>query len=288
MIMSLFEKKIIDIYGTQGKDWIASLPDIILSLAQKYNLSDLQPVSNMSFNYVAKGYKSNKAIVLKLGLDHEAYAREAECLRSFRGHSVPEVIASDIGMLLIEQAVPGNTLKEYFPNNDIKAVNIISKIINNLHQAKMSKNNNFRKLKDVLKVLDTDLFIPNNILLKARALRDQLLITSNKEVLLHGDLHHDNILKNATGWMAIDPKGYVGDPCFEVCPFISNPIPELLDTDNPMDIIDNRSKLFAKNLNVTEQRIREWHFVQVVLGWAWCLEDGIAPDYFVRLVDLIE
>ena len=57
-------------------------------------------------------------------------------------------------------------------------------------------NYNFYNVRDLLKTLDHTLDIPDTILSNARALRDNLLNTTTQEVLLHGDLHHDNMLKN--------------------------------------------------------------------------------------------
>lgn len=49
------------------------------------------------------------------------------------------------------------------------------------------------------------------------------LISSQKEVyLLHGDLHHGNILQSYSGWKLIDPKGVVGETEYELIPFLMN------------------------------------------------------------------
>ena len=48
---------------------------------------------------------------------------------------------------------------------------------------------------------------------RAEAVLDRLLATTTLKVPLHGDLHHGNLLDGGgRGWLAIDPKGLVGDP----------------------------------------------------------------------------
>lgn len=47
-----------------------------------------------------------------------------------------------------------------------------------------------------LMALDKDWAIHDAYLKKSRKLRDQLLQTSEADVFLHGDLHHDNIFCN--------------------------------------------------------------------------------------------
>ena len=55
--MSSFEQNMITIFGDKGKQWLNELPSILANLIKHYNLSQLEPVSNMSFNYVA--WKNN-------------------------------------------------------------------------------------------------------------------------------------------------------------------------------------------------------------------------------------
>lgn len=52
---------------------------------------------------------------------------------------------------------------------------------------------------------------------------ERLLDTQRDVRPLHGDIHHDNILSSPRGWLAIDPKGLVGDPAFDVANMFCNP-----------------------------------------------------------------
>ncbi len=47
--MKTFKTNIINIYGDQGKVWLDDLPRIVDELAEKYGLSDLKPVENLSY-----------------------------------------------------------------------------------------------------------------------------------------------------------------------------------------------------------------------------------------------
>jgi streptomycin 6-kinase len=154
----------------------------------------------------------------------------------------------------------------------------------------------FPHIKDWLAVLDCDLKIPAKTLQKARELRDQLLKPAASDVLLHGDLHHDNILQNGNDWVVIDPKGVIGEPAYEVAAFIRNPIPELLTHADAPNIIHNRIARFANLLELPSQRILDWCFVQAVLSWVWAIEDlspealaqgdGCDTDYFDRMTGI--
>ena len=137
-------------------------------------------------------------------------------------------------------------------------------------------------------VLDEDFNIPVQYLNKARQLRDDLLVTSSESVLLHGDLHHDNMLQNGDDWIVIDPKGVIGEPAYEVAAFIRNPIPELLVLNNAASIISYRIARFAEILELPERRILDWCFVQAVLAWAWALEDSYDEAYFQQLTQVFD
>jgi streptomycin 6-kinase len=209
-------------------------------------------------------------------------------LKAFSGFGAVNVLAEDDGMLLLKHAVSGVSLKSYFPEQDSDAIHITCDYLKRLHQASIPHVHSFPQIKDWLMLLDEDLNIPSQYLNKARQLRDDLLMTSPKSVLLHGDLHHDNILQNGNRWIVIDPKGVIGEPAYEVAAFIRNPIPELLLLNNTANIISHRIARFAKHLELQEQRILDWYFVQAVLAWSWAVEDGDDETYFQQLTPIFD
>ena len=286
--MKQFKDNITSIYGVDGQQWLDELPSIIAKVAKEYHLTDLAPVSNMSFNYVASGYQDSRPIILKLGLNSKALVKETHCLRAFANHATAEVLANDNNMIIMERAVPGTTLKEYFPAKDIEATTVFCSVLNELHSANIPDKHDFYHVKDLLKTLDNKLDIPDSILSKSRRLRDNLLSSTDKKVLLHGDLHHDNILKNGDGWLAIDPKGFIGDPAFEPATYLCNPIPELLQEDNPSEIIASRIKLCSKELGISKQRITDWLYAKSVLCWAWSLDDNLDPGYWREFISMLD
>ncbi len=297
MLPNKLEAFITNIYGTNGKKWLADLPNLIEQMEAMYGLSELKTMENLSYNYVLSGFQDAQPIILKLSPDVEGSKREALTLRAFARLGIVKVLAEDAGILLLERAVPGFPLKFYFPTNDNEAIRITCECLKHLHQAPIPSAHTFPNVKDWLKALDADLNIPSHYLLKARQLRDDLLATSSTPVLLHGDLHHDNILQNGNGWIVIDPKGVIGEPAYEVAAFIRNPIPELLALNNLPSIIDHRITRFAEILELPKRRIFDWCFVQAVLAWAWTLEDssnalaesdGSNETYFKHLTEILE
>lgn len=286
--MNTFQSHIINIYREEGKAWLDELPQLVKSLSVRLGLRDLQEVANLTYNYVLSGFQGDNPIILKLDLDSEALKREDFALKYFADCGAVKVLAEYDGMLLLERAMPGTSLKSYFPNKEQKSIEIACRVMKNLNHANIHEYHNFPHIKDWLTVLDKDWNIPHGYLQNARKLREQLLQSSEPDVLLHGDLHHDNILQNDNNWLVIDPKGVIGEPVYEVAAFIRNPMPELLSVQNAVEILQNRITMFSDILNIPQVRIANWCFVQAVLSWVWALEDGCDASYFEHITRIFD
>ncbi len=304
--MNTFHSNIISIYGEKGKAWLAKLPQLVSAISLRMDLRDLKEVTNLTYNYVLSGFQGDNPIILKLGLDHKALTREAYALRCFEGCGAVNVLAEDKGMLLLERAVHGTSLKSYFPTNENESIEIVCNVIQKLHQANIPVTHNFPHIRDWLTALNCHCeglsmkqsragslrFARDDVLLnylqKARKLRNQLLQTAKPDVLLHGDLHHDNILQNGENWLVIDPKGVIGEAAYEVAAFIINPIPELPHHADAPNIIFKRITHFVKIMELPSQRILDWCFVQAVLAWVWSIEDSCDTSYFEKLTKIFD
>lgn len=94
-------------------------------------------------------------------------------------------------------------------------------------------------------------------------LAHHLLDTSNPDhdVLLHGDLHHENILLNEGQWVMIDAKGVFGDRAFEGAAFMRNPIP--FSGEFSREFMEDRLFRIAEILEVDPFRVWGWTVVTV-------------------------
>lgn len=292
MIASNFETNILNIYASAGKTWLTELPKLIASYSERFGMRELKPVTNLSYNYVISGVMGDKPIILKLSLDYQGLKREALAMQFFAGFGAVKLIKSDEGLLLLEKAQPGVSLKSYFPHRDAEAIQITCRLIQQLHQAPIPAQHNFPHLKDLLKVFETKQNLFDEILQKyvqkARNISNHLLATNEQDVLLHGDLHHDNILQDGTSWKMIDPKGRVGESTYEVVGFINDPMPDLITFDNAPQIIQNRIQIFANTLNLSPTRITHWCFVKSVMCWIWALEDRCDATYWQKMAEIFD
>jgi streptomycin 6-kinase len=100
-----------------------------------------------------------------------------------------------------------------------------------------------------------------------------LLETTTRKTLLHGDLHHYNILRNGNDWVVIDPKGLLGDPAFEPVAFLRNPVDSLKLDENLEERQRFRIQRFAELLDEPIERIWGWAITQMVLDAVWSGSD---------------
>jgi streptomycin 6-kinase len=118
---------------------------------------------------------------------------------------------------------------------------------------------------------------------QARDIYLQLCLTQRESRLLHGDLHHGNVLfDHKRGWLAIDPKGVAGELEYEAGAALRNPAgrPDLFLS---CDIVRRRMKRFEQVLHLDGDRALRWAFSQAVLSAIWSWEDQ-APDGHAKSV----
>jgi streptomycin 6-kinase len=270
-------------FGDKGVRWLQTLPDLVDDLSNRWNLSDLKIFNNLSFNFVASArYEpAGRRVVLKCGMPTEELSREIAVLRFYHGSGSPQIIKDDaaLGAFLMEQVTPGTPLKSLFPHNETQANIIAAKVITKLHAIETSIPPNLfldmQQWNTALFNTEPDGPLTAQLLTLAKERLAHILATQTKTVLLHGDLHHDNILSCADHeWVAIDPKGVIGDPAFEIGPFMYNPIPELMDHPQLPEILSQRLTQFSSLLKIDRQRLAHCSFVLTILSACWLREDN--------------
>jgi streptomycin 6-kinase len=264
----------------EGRQWLDRLPQLIDGCSQKWNLCLAGDPFELSFNYVVPVLRAGKfAAVLKLGVPTAEFSSEARALRTFDGHGSVRLLESDesLGALLLERVTPGNTLATL--HDETQATEIAARTMLKLWQAPIGSAE-FRSLESwtgglgKLRARFSGSTGPLDARLVdvAENIRAELLQGEPSSVLLHSDLHHFNLLYGTqAGWVAIDPKGVIGDPSYEPASFLLNPSPSVfLDRA----IQQARIAIFAEHLNMDRQRILKWAFFHAVLSSWWTIEDG--------------
>lgn len=104
---------------------------------------------------------------------------------------------------------------------------------------------------------------------------ERLLATQSELVVLHGDLHHDNVLDfGARGWLAIDPKGLYGERTFDYVNLLRNPEGQ---TARAVERLPGRVEQVASRAAVDPRRLLQWTVAFTGLSAAWIVNDGGDP-----------
>jgi streptomycin 6-kinase len=107
----------------------------------------------------------------------------------------------------------------------------------------------------------------------AAPIAERLLAKPTDVRPLHGDLHHENILHGPRGWLAIDPKGVLGDPAYDTANWFYNPIDRLDLCLNP-ERIAFMAEAFAKALRQDVRHILDHAIAYGCLSSSWHAGEG--------------
>jgi streptomycin 6-kinase len=118
----------------------------------------------------------------------------------------------------------------------------------------------------------------------------ELCDSSADPVVLHGDLHFGNVLSSdRETWLAIDPKGLTGEPCYEVGDLFRNRVEELSEASDPIRAMRWRVEALAELTGFDRERIRLWALSQAVLSEVWTADDPRrAADVDLRAARLLQ
>ena len=115
---------------------------------------------------------------------------------------------------------------------------------------------------------------PAYLLDAAEQILAEFIPTMGERVLLHGDLHHWNILSaTRQSWLALDPKGVIGECEYEVGALLRNPWGEFHTRPEMKVIQARRVDILSEMLGFERQRMLGWGMAQAVLSAWWSVED---------------
>ena len=281
-ISAEFARTIVELYGTTGSDWLKRLPILLAECATRWSLAVMPPFERLSYNYVAPAVRADGTdLVLKIGVPNPELFTEIAALRIFGGHGIVQLLDADLerGALLLERLKPGATLLTLA--DDEQATSIAARVMRELWKPALPEHHfptvtkwayGFERLR---KQFDggTGPF-PQHLVERAESIYREFTASITELMLLHGDLHHENILSaERQPWLALDPKGVIGEPAYEVGALLRNPIPQLLDAPQPGRILARRVDQLADELGFDRARIIGWGMAQAVLSAWWSFED---------------
>lgn len=224
---------------------------------------------------IAFGHRDRQPVVLKVVSLAGDERLSGQVLEAFAGRGVVRALEHADGALLLERLLPGTPLIDD-DIDDERATAIIADVIGRMSPgappAGVPTVESWGEGFERFAGRDTA-GIPGPLVEAAQRTYLELCASQAATRLLHGDLHHHNVLLDSQrGWLAIDPKGVVGELAYEAGAALRNPCerPELYAAPAT---IRKRVDCFARMLRLDATRILSWAFAQAVLAAIWEVED---------------
>ena len=193
------------------------------------------------------------------------------------GHGAARVLARDDDALLLERAMGSNSLSHFARNGrDDEASRILCSAIAKLHGVKKPPPADLIPLEKWFADLWPFAAKEGGIWARSAAVAHELLAAPEDVVVLHGDIHHDNVLDfGPRGWLAIDPKGLIGERGFDYANIFCNPDRA---TATAPERFQNRLNVVVEESDLERTRLLKWILAWTGLSAAWSINDNLPAD----------
>ena len=305
-----FISNIQNVFLEDGRAFVEALPDLVAEASAHWGLTNIEPASNLSYNFVAFANRGNQQVVLKIGLPNRETKSEMAALRLFNGEGACRLIDynEEKYWMLLERLKPGlmlSTLKDDEEATQI-AVEVMQKIWRSWEvvesasllaysQEQAPALQGFIQLSDwfdglkKLRVMFNGGTGPlaEKLVERVEDSAKEFFTENHKPVLMHGDFHHFNVLSSERGWLIIDPKGVIGPACYEVGPLLINPWGDLLSGSDHRAMTKRRIDILHERLGFERERIREWGLAHAILSAWWSIEENGDWRYAASFAEMI-
>jgi streptomycin 6-kinase len=232
---------------------------------------------------------AGEPVALKVGVPHAELFTEMQALRLYDGRGAARLVAADreLGAILMQRVEPGTVLWQLGDNQ--QETQIAASIMRALpvpvpeaHGFPTFRRWVERAFRLTRTEWDPQELMPRDLIDEAERAFNEIERYASARVVLHGDLHHENILfDDRSGWTAIDPKGVIGPPCLEVGRFIQNQLPSSLPAERRERRVRERIDVFSAELGYARETVAASALVDCVLSHCWCFEDEeIGEDWY--------
>lgn len=246
---------------------------------------DGDPFETHSSRLVSVRRGDDRAMLKIAKVDEER--RGADLMVWWNGSGAVRVLAHEGDALLLERATGDASLARLARSGgDDEAGRILASVAARLHAPRAGPPPGLVPLDAWFAPLAGVARRNGGVLHEAARAAHGLLDTPEDVVVLHGDLHHGNVLdvdvsvRGVDGWAAIDPKHLVGERTFDFANVLRNPDPEIATAPGRLA---RQATVLAEAAGVDRTRLLRWTLAFAGLSAAWATEAGTdpAPDLAV-------
>lgn len=266
-----------------GDSFVEALPSRLDYYAKRWQLSDFSLIEYYSWNCLlnCRSEKHGDCVLKIFSGGKDIYINETRVLieternrQYVRAYEIDE----EQGALLLERVTPGTTLKAE-PSLD-KRISVFINVWQNAHIVPRDLNLYESYLETTERAAKAswkhgEIPALRQAAHKMVAVCRDLYERYPKRVLLHSDLHGDNLLKNSCGeYTIVDPHGRTGPTICDLGRYIAN---EYFDAnrDTQSETAKYVVKQLSKKLNLPRNDVAQAFFVDITLMTCWGAENGV-------------
>ncbi|MDB5613542.1 MAG: phosphotransferase [Devosia sp.] len=249
----------------------------------RWSLTKSTPVAETPTSWIFRVEQNGRnfaAIKILKQLAIEDKRRGSALLNWYGGEGAATVFDMHGDTIFLEWLDGGTLGQPVRAGKDDEGTIAIATVVASLHRPRPDAPENLQPLRTRFQTLfDTDVRVwphtARDLYARASGIAFKMFDRPSAQIPLHGDLHHDNILSSDRGWLAIDPKGLIGDPAYELANVFINPADALNLAADPRRIAA-RADILAQRLAYSRKRILGWAAAHAALSACWALADGNA------------
>ncbi|WGF89796.1 aminoglycoside phosphotransferase family protein [Marinivivus vitaminiproducens] len=232
---------------------------------------DGAPFRSLSSDLLPVRYRGRPAMLKVTDQAEERYG--AVLMAWWDGDGAARVLARDGDALLLERATGCRSLAAMARDGrDDEASRTLCAVAARLHAPRGRPRPDAIPLTVRFKALAPAARSHGGLLVRSAEAAQVLLTASEEPVLLHGDLHHGNVLDGGErGWLAIDPKRLHGERGFEFANIFRNPEPEVALRPGRLA---RQAHVVAEAADLDRARLLRWVLAWCGLSAVWSIQDG--------------
>ena len=262
--------------------WLESMPAVVEDVCATWQITLDSVIPESFITLVVLGHSVELGpVAIKSSPLAGEFRAEATALSLAAGEHVSRLYDADFerSVMVTERILPGTQLR-HVPMSDDEATRLAAEKAMTFwrpvpHPAGLHPLR--RWMRALFDWSPASRQIDPEMIRHAQELGNSLLADSSRDLLLHGDFQHHNLLQRASGeWAIIDPKGVIGPPGFEFAAWMHNP-PGVTARADYRNLAIRRASICSEIWGIARDELIAWAFVGAVLSGCWSVQDS-TPD----------
>ena len=265
--------------GARGVEWLAGLPVLVADLMERWECVPDGAVMHGGVGLVVPVRPDRGPAVIKVSFPHPGNVGEPDAFEAWDGRGAVRLHAraDEHFAMLLERAHP-DTLRDVADNDEVALVagRLNRRLaipappgLPRLSQRADGWDESLRR--DAGELPHT---LPSTAVQAALATMRELG-REQPDVVVHGDFHARNILRaDREPWLAVDPKGYAGDPAYDAGTLLKTRVRELAASDRPEKAAHRMLDVFAEAAELDRERVQRWAQFHAVDAAFWGRRHG--------------